>query len=344
MQNQAIFFDSLRLATLIDEQQDQLRQTRRTLIFALIGVFGAFILATYVLNYRRILKSLAVLQAGTRIVGSGNLDYLVPEKHNDEIGDLSRAFNRMTTNLKNVTASKAELETEIEERKKAEEKLLTYERLATIGQLSGSIAHEIRNPLATIDSSAFMLERQLTGTDDSLKKHLGRIRTAINSALAVIQSLLNLTRMKEPDKRECDLRGIVAEVIGEVPGGIELVRDFPNEEIRVPADVGQLRMAFTNITANAVQAMDGKGRLNIRIQCNTTQAEVSFTDTGPGIMQEDLHKLFQPLFTTKAKGMGLGLSIAKIVVEKHGGTIDVRSETGKGATVIIRLPIRTPAE
>ena len=121
VQNQAIFFEALRLSQMLHEDQDQLRQTRGTLIIVLLGVFGAFVFAGYVLNYRRIINSLSALRAGTRVIGSGDLDFAIPVKRNDEIGELSRAFNRMTANLKDVTASKAALEGEIAERTRAED-------------------------------------------------------------------------------------------------------------------------------------------------------------------------------------------------------------------------------
>jgi PAS domain S-box-containing protein len=123
VQSQGLVSDASRLSQLLHQQRDHLRETRTMLIYFMIGLFGLFLLASYMLTYRRILKSIAALQAGTVVIGSGNLDFVIRERTNDEIGDLSRAFNRMTANLKDVTASKSELEREIAERKKAEEEL-----------------------------------------------------------------------------------------------------------------------------------------------------------------------------------------------------------------------------
>jgi PAS domain-containing protein len=123
VQNQAVVFDASRLFRILDSQRNQARQRSTTLLFVLVIVFAIYIFSTYLLFFRRTLKSLSELSAGTRVIGSGNLDYTVPEKHKDEVGDLSRAFNRMTTELKKVTASKADLEKEILERIKAEEGL-----------------------------------------------------------------------------------------------------------------------------------------------------------------------------------------------------------------------------
>jgi PAS domain S-box-containing protein len=123
VQSQGLVSDASRLSQLLHQQMDQLTETRTMLMYVMVGLFGAFLLASYMLTYRGILKSIVTLQAGAAVIGSGNLDFKIKEKKNDEIGDLSRAFNRMIANLKDVTASKSELEREIAERKKAEEEL-----------------------------------------------------------------------------------------------------------------------------------------------------------------------------------------------------------------------------
>jgi len=123
VQSQGLVSDASRLSQLLDQQMDRLIETRTMLLYLMVGLFGAFFLASYVLTYRRILKSIVTLQAGAALIGSGNLDFVIQEKRNDEIGDLSRAFNQMTINLKAVTASKADLEKEIVGRKRAEEDL-----------------------------------------------------------------------------------------------------------------------------------------------------------------------------------------------------------------------------
>lgn len=127
VQNQGIVFNASRLFNILDNRLDETKQTITTLLFVLVGVFAVYVFSNYLLLFRRTLKSISELRAGTKVIGSGNLDYSVPVGHNDEVGDLSRAFNQMTAELKSVTASKAELETEIDQRKKAEEALRTNE-------------------------------------------------------------------------------------------------------------------------------------------------------------------------------------------------------------------------
>lgn len=227
------------------------------------------------------------------------------------------------------------------ERKQMQEQLVRSERLATLGKFSGSISHELRNPLGVIDSSIYYLKTKLKDADEKVQQHLDRVKSSVNSATSIIESLLNLTRMKEPQLSGLDLIAITSDAIStsKVPTGVNVVQKLAKQEVLVNADREQLRMAFKNIIKNAIEAMDGKGTLTVTVHASVDgQAEVAFADTGPGIAPEDLDKIFQPLFTTKAKGIGFGLSIVKTVVDKHGGTIAAKSEPGKGATIIIRLP------
>jgi PAS domain S-box-containing protein len=226
----------------------------------------------------------------------------------------------------------------------AQDDLLRSERLATLGQLSGNISHELRNPLGVVDSSVYYLKRKLKDADGKVQEHLDRIKSSVDSATAVIESLLNLTRMKEPQLARLNLVAIISDAIAisKVPGAVNVTRDFPEQEVPVNADREQLRMTFKNIIKNAVEAMDGKGMLTVTSRTTDNgQAEVSFVDTGPGIATEILERVFQPLFSTKAKGIGFGLSIAKTVVERHGGMIEAKAEPGKGTNLIIRLPLST---
>jgi PAS domain S-box-containing protein len=157
VQSQGLVSDASRLSQLLRQQMDQLITRRAILIYIMVGLFGVFLLASYMLTYKRILKSLATLQAGTAVIGSGNLDFVIREKENDEIGDLSKAFNRMTANLKAVTASKTDLEREIHERKRVEEALRASEQrwattLASIGD--GVIATDVDGRITFMNAVA----------------------------------------------------------------------------------------------------------------------------------------------------------------------------------------------
>jgi len=228
------------------------------------------------------------------------------------------------------------------ELKKTHEELMRKEKLASLGQFAGNISHELRNTLATIGSSVYYLKTKLRDTDGKVQEHLERIKSSVDNATATIQSLLDLTRMKEPKLARLDLMDILSEAIdlGTVPGRVRVIRGFPEQGIGVNADPEQLRMAFKNIVANAMEAMEDKGTLTVTAhRAADGQAEVCFADTGPGIPPQNSERIFEPLFSTKAKGIGFGLSIAKMVIDRHGGTIEARSELGKGATITIRLPL-----
>ncbi len=231
---------------------------------------------------------------------------------------------------------------DITERTQIEERLLESERLATLGQFSGNISHELRNPLGVIDSSAYYLKTKLKDADEKVHEHLDRIKASVTSSTTIIENLLNLTRMEEPKLTKLDLAAVTADAIttSKIPAKVNIIQNFPEEEVPVNADQEQLRMTFKNIIKNAHEAMGGKGTLTVTVsRIADDQAEVSFTDTGTGIAVEDLEKVFQPLFSRKAKGIGFGLSIAKMVIDKHGGAIEAKSEPGKGATIVIQLPL-----
>ena len=295
------------------------------LLFFIAGAVG-------MLASRQITNSLSRLADYARRVGEGKYTAEIEIKGKDEVASVASDVKKMVGQL---------LQTQ-EELKNAQEQLLASERLATLGQFSGSISHELRNPLGVIDSSVYYLKTKLKDADEKVQEHLARIKSSVGSSTAIIESLLNLTRMKEPQLSRLDLAAITSDAVAasKVPVKVKITRGFPEQGVLVNGDGEQLRMAFKNIIKNAHEAMDGKGTLKITVETDADgQAAVSFADNGPGIAQKDLGRIFQPLFSTKAKGIGFGLSIAKMVVDKHGGTIEAESKPKKGATIVVKLPL-----
>ncbi len=338
----SIITDASRLAEEAHTEEMEAQRLASNLTVILMIILAITVTTSSLLIARSISKPLDKLTKGADIIGKGELEHKVEVKTKDELGELAASFNKMTENLKKVTASRDELDREVTERKQMQERLLTAERLATLGQFSGSISHELRNPLGVIDSSVYYLKTRLKDADEKVQEHLDRIKSGVGSSTAIIESLLNLTRMKEPRLEVLDLITTTHDTIvtSNVLAAVHVIQNFPEGEVWVNADREQLRMAFTNIVDNAVEAMDGKGTLRVTVRRSTdSQAEVSFADTGPGIALEDLDRVFQPLFSTRAKGIGFGLSIARMVIDKHGGTIEAKSEPGEGATFIIQLPL-----
>jgi len=231
---------------------------------------------------------------------------------------------------------------DITEYKQMQQRLLDTERLAALGQFSGSISHELRNPLGVIDSSVYYLKIRLEDSDRKVQEHLERIQSSVRNATNIIDRLLNLTRRREPQMSRLGLVAITSEAIADskLPAGIHLIQHFPDQRVWVTANQELLHIALKNITGNAVEAMNGEGTLTVTVSAPADgQTEVSFTDTGPGIAAENLDKIFQPFFTSKAMGIGFGLPTAQMIINKHHGSIAVKSEPGKGATFSVRLPL-----
>jgi signal transduction histidine kinase len=215
------------------------------------------------------------------------------------------------------------------------------ERLAVLGQLAGGVSHELRNPLGAINNAAYFLDMALQDPTPEVQEALEILTRNVKSAENIINGLLDVARGKPPARREIDLNQVVQEALSQVavPEHIEVTIQLNETLPTIPADPDQLAQVLGNLILNAVQAMPQDGRLDIQslIPCPGWVA-VSISDTGVGIPPENLHKLFEPLFTTKSKGIGLGLTLVKSLVEGHGGKVEVQSVEGRGSTFTVRLP------
>jgi PAS domain S-box-containing protein len=227
-----------------------------------------------------------------------------------------------------------------------QEQLIRSERLAAIGQLASGVGHELRNPLGAIKNAGFYIRRRVTNTDipstePRVMEFLDIIDEEVNSANKVITDLLGFSRVAKPTVAPANIAGIIEDAFRytPVPENIKLTKDINNGLPMVMVDGEQIKQVFLNITLNALQAMGEKGgRLDIRASDKGKFVEVEFIDTGGGIPDEIKDKIFDPLFTTKAKGVGLGLSVCKTIMERHEGDIKVKSRVGKGTTFTISLP------
>jgi PAS domain S-box-containing protein len=232
--------------------------------------------------------------------------------------------------------------TDITEWKRLQEQLLRSERLAAIGQLSSSVAHEIRNPLGVIKNSCYYLRTKLKDSvDRKVVKHLNIIDSEVNSANLIVSDLLDFAKKKPPVLKEVNIHELALSSLAKtaIPNNIQVVTGF-DETPQMLLDREQIRRVLLNIIQNAVQAMPEGGRITLRIRVEEGEVMVSVEDTGVGIPEENLSRIFTPLFSTKAKGVGLGLTISKQIVEAHGGEIILESEVGKGSTFTIRLPLK----
>jgi two-component system NtrC family sensor kinase len=326
--------------------------------FVLVLSAGVVVLATllYLFGRAEVVAPVAALVEGTRRVARDDLDVEIRVRSRGELGLLATSFNDMTRSVRHLedslSAMMSGLEREVELRtadlREAQEQLVRTEKLSSLGKLSASIAHEINNPLAGILTFAKLVSRTLAeGPPDdarraTLRKNLALIERETQRCSAIVRNLLDFARERPIEPRHIDVRAVIEEALSLVGHqfqtlGLAIERDLePVPEVL--ADFGQLRQAFVNIAMNACDAMGTAGRLRVETRPRDGRVHVVFSDTGPGIPAERLSKIFDPFFTTKEKGTGLGLSVVYGIVERHGGTVLVDSEVGKGTTFTIRLP------
>jgi PAS domain S-box-containing protein len=245
------------------------------------------------------------------------------------------------------------LEEMVEERtqelRETQEQLVRREKLAVLGQLAGSVAHELRNPLGVIKNAAYFLNMALDNPEPEVKQGLQILNREVGISDRIIKSLLDFARSKPPYRQAMNVNDAVRETLSriDIPKGIKVVSRLDETLPVVLADPTQLKQVFDNLIRNAIQAMPEDGCLTIKSEMSDRDKlgncsdwiTVSINDTGIGISPKNLEKLFEPLFTTKAKGIGLGLALAKNLVEANEGVVEVQSKVGEGSTFMVRLPL-----
>ncbi len=231
------------------------------------------------------------------------------------------------------------------ELEEAQERLIASERLAILGQFAGSLSHEIRNPLAVISNAAYYLGSKVETADESVSRSIETIRRRVMQAAELIESILRLSRMEEPVRERIDLADCLREVVDNfgVPEAVNVGWSLPETPAEIDVDPDQLRMAARNIIQNSVQAMPRGGEFSVALvpveeDTGGRWWEICFSDTGQGVGEEELAKIFEPLFTTKTYGIGFGLSIVRMIVERHGGTVAAAAGKGGGMVLTMRLP------
>jgi signal transduction histidine kinase len=219
------------------------------------------------------------------------------------------------------------------------DRLQRTERMAAIGQVSGGVAHELRNPLNAVKTSVYYLRNAKQPSPEKVEEHLERIDRQVTMADAVITTLSSFAKMPVPARKELVLAEIVDRVLKDVslPGSIEVETQISDDLPKVLADGEQLQIVFRNLVRNARDAMPDGGRLVVKARNDEDRVEVDVTDTGIGIAKEHLARILEPLYSTKARGIGLGLAITRSILDKNGGALLVQSEQGKGSTFTVRL-------
>ena len=354
VQNQGMVFDASLIEQNLVNQVDQMRRTNEILIFVLVGLFGVYLIIDTVVIYRRVLGALSDLEEGTRIIGSGNLDYRLRQPKRDEIGQLSQAFNRMAANLKDMTTSKAALEKEITERKKAEWLIHSYaQRLEQSNrELEGFAmvaSHDLQEPLRKIEVFGGRLKESLgpsLNQDD--QDYLDRMEKAIQRMQAMIEGLLSLSRVSSSGRpfKAVDLNDTMRTVLDDLgrrihqTGGTVEVGNLPV----IQADPVQMDQLFQNLIGNALKFHQPDVPPVVRVSFSPVgenEVEITVEDNGVGFSMEAASQLFQPFQRlhgrSEFEGSGIGLSICRKIVERHGGTIRAESEPGVGSRFVVRL-------
>jgi len=236
--------------------------------------------------------------------------------------------------------------------KEIQEHMVRSQELAVLEKLARGVGHELRNPLGAIKNAVYFLNMALEEPEQEVKDALEILEKNMAKSEKIISGLLDFARSKPPTLCRVNINDVVQEAlfhasIPDLPaapnavqaGNIEVVSRLDETLPTILADPDQLGRVFENIIINAIQSMPEGGKLVVKTEVTRPDwMAVCFADTGVGIPKENLKKLFEPLFTTKAKGIGLGLALAKILIEGHGGTIEVKSTEGRGSTFTVRLP------
>jgi signal transduction histidine kinase len=327
-----------RIRERMDKAEQRERRTGLLIISGSIFAITVGLLAT--LFSARTLRPVKTLIEGVSRIGRGDYSPQLGVQGDDEISVLAREFDAMAQSLK-------EREAQLKEKQEA---LLRAEQLAAVGRISAQIAHEVRNPLSSIGLNVELLQEALA---KSGFKSAEEAKEARDILAAMVREVDRLTEITEEYLRMARLPkpSLTSEDLNEV---LDNVLDFSREELeranvrvirrldpttpRALADEGQLRQVFLNLLRNSREAMAGGGRLVVESRPVDSCAEVIFSDSGRGMTGEVRERIFEPFFSTKEGGTGLGLSLSQQILQAHGGSIRCESTPGGGTTFVIRLP------
>jgi signal transduction histidine kinase len=322
------------------------------MIFFLIGyvLFAAILLGNLALPHELVTSPI--------FLGGAIFVFIVASLTRSTIGRMKGAEEK----LQHLNET---LELKVEERTRelqdAQDELLRKEKLAMLGLIAAGMGNELRNPLGVMNNAVFFLQSVMPEADDMARDYLDIIKKEIDNSLRITTDLLDFARAKNPQTKAVTVRELTDESLRRctIPENIDLQTEIPLNLPRLRVDPLQIGQVLQNLITNAVQAMPNGGVLRIAACMTETSAlladpeqgrlsygvplpdflEISVADTGEGITSENMGRLFQPLFTTKSRGIGLGLSICKSFVEANGGRIAVESKPGQGATFTVTLPV-----
>ena len=333
---QAALSDSILKAS--DQSLDILQQYRRlslrplslptqmlyVFLLLAIGILGITTLLAIWIS-RKITRSLDALVTGTREIGRGNLNYQIPEGSRDEVGEVTRRFNQMTSDLRGF-----------------QERTRYLEQMAAWQEIARRLAHEIKNPLTPIQLTIQEMVDQYKGDDQGyaalLQECHGIVTEEIENLRKLVREFSDFGRLPALALTSQPLNRLVSEMKSLYPHG-DLILNLSENMPDLYLDADRIRRVLINLIENALQSGGEAVQITITSTHSDSIVQLRVEDNGPGIEAENLERIFQPYFTTKSEGAGLGLAITRKMIEEHGGTIAVDSKVGRGTHFTIRFPL-----
>lgn len=324
------------------------------LTFTIMAGFSVVILLILMyITTSTIVHPLRKMVTATKQIARGDLNHKVDISIQDEIGELAQSFNQMTENLKSANRKLVQwgktLEKRVEERtkelKETQDSLIQSEKLASLGKMAAGIAHEINNPLtAILINTHLMLEK--TNEENPFHENLTLVADETSRCSNIVKGLLEFSRQNPPQKDFTDINALLEKTINLVKNqvsfqNINITQRLASNLPQIQVDPGQIKQVFLNLLVNAAESMPQKGDLFVKSEYVSSQKSIRITiqDTGHGIPENHLSKLFDPFYTTKSSGTGLGLAVSYGILKQHQADIHVESTAGKGSTFILDFPI-----
>jgi len=305
---------------------------RRSFLFTFLTIYGIGILIALMVSYRiskRITHPIEQLTAATYEIGKGNLNYRIDVSGQDEFALLASSFNRM-----------------VKELSENQKKIIELEKMATWQQLARRLAHEIKNPLTPIQLMAQQMRDSYRGDDPTFQQTLSKCHEIIDEEVESLKKLVrefsDFARLPEFQIEGQSLNPLI-DTLKQLYHRNNLSIELPEHDIVLKFDHEYLNRSLINLIENAIAASSDESPILLKVDEKDNRIEITIADQGEGIDPEHLEKIFEPYFSTKRTGVGLGLPIVKKIIEEHQGEINVTSKKGKGTTVKITLPKRTDA-
>ena len=327
-----------------------------------LAVMLAVSAATVAFVYRIVRRPVMRLVAGTQRIAQGDLDTRIEVRTKDELGDLAEAFNHMTADLRAAREESNQWSQQLEQKVvektaelgRAQRQVMLMDKMASLGKLAATVAHELNNPLGGILNYAKLVERVVrdetldqAGRDEVLR-YLAAIQQESRRSGDIVRNLLLFARPVQARLASIKLSVIIERSMLLLRHRMDLAQvvcDYQasSDDDSLWCDADQIQQVLVALLVNAIEAMEDGGTLSLRVTSTTDQLTLVIADTGIGIPEASIAHIFEPFYSTKEKesGVGLGLAIVFGIVQSHGGTIDVRSEPGRGTTFTVKLPRRT---